>query len=201
MPLPCAPGASPFHIKGLAYRGLVRAAGALPGGLDALCELLDDERLRDFVRQRFLASGWYDLLPIQPITMAMASMVGMPFLAMVRTGTIAQVRYDALKVFHRMYDGASVEDMPSRMPRFNAQYLDFGRTTVSLPEPRRMLVRFEGAPAYSAAWQGAMMAAYTEETARLAGAQGVEMTTQAPAPAGAQAGLPLVTLVGEMRWR
>jgi hypothetical protein len=200
-PLPCAPGASPFHVKGLAYRGLVRAAASLPGGLDALCEALDDARLRDFVRQPFLASGWYDLLPVLPITMAMAEMVGVPFLALVRTGTIAQVRYDALKIFHRMFDGAMVEDIPSRMPRFNAQYLDFGKTVVTQPEPRLIVVRFEGAPAYSSAWQGTMMSAYTEETARLTGGQGVEATVIPPVASGAQAGFPLVTLGTELRWR
>src|SRR5262249_18435067 len=36
-PLPCAPGASPFRIKGLAYRGVMRAvAKLLPGGTDRL---------------------------------------------------------------------------------------------------------------------------------------------------------------------
>jgi hypothetical protein len=199
--LPCAPGASPFHIKGLAYRGLVRAAASLPGGLDALCEALADARLREFARQPFLASGWYDLLPILPITIAMSEMVGVPFLALVRTGTIAQVRYDALKIFHRMFDGATVEDIPARMPRFNAQYLDFGKTVVTQPEPRLIVVRLEGAPAYSAPWQGTMMAAYTEETARLTGAQGVEATVVAPIASGVQAGFPLVTLGTELRWR
>jgi serine/threonine-protein kinase len=200
-PLPCAPGASPFHIKGLAYRGLVRAVGAMPGGLDALCDALDDARLRDFLRQPFLASGWYDLLPIQPITMTIAAIVGVQFQAMVRTGTISQVRYDAIKVFHRMFDGATVEDIPSRVPRFNAQYLDFGRTVATQPEPKLIVVRFEGAPAYSAAWQGAMMSAYSEETARLAGGQGVEMRMLPPEPAGMHARFPVLTLVSELRWK
>jgi hypothetical protein len=173
----------------------------MSGGLDALCGALEDARLRDFVRQPFLASAWYDLLPIRPITMAMAGLVGVPFLALVRSGTISQARYDALKVFHRMFDGATVEDIPSRIPRFNAQYLDFGHTAATQQEPKRIAVRFEGAPAYTAAWQGAMMSAYTEETARLAGGQGVEITMYPPVPAGSHAGFPLVTLVSELRWR
>ncbi|HEY3818031.1 MAG TPA: hypothetical protein VGL81_12715 [Polyangiaceae bacterium] len=199
-PLPCAPGASPFHLKGLAYRGLVHAVGAMPGGLDAFCDVLDDPALRDFVRQPFLASGWYDLLPIQPISHAMAKLLGQPFDAVVRAGTIAQARYDALHVFHRLYDVATVRDMPSRVPRFNAQYLDFGRSEVTWTGPRRLLSRLHEAPAYSAEWQSAMMAAYTEESARIGRAVGVAVTSLPPVALPSRSGFRLVTIGCELTW-
>jgi hypothetical protein len=198
--LPCAPGASPFHLKGLAYRGLVHSVAAMPGGLDALCDALDDPALRDFVRQPFLASGWYDLLPIQPITHALAKLVHRPFAAVVRTGTMAQARYDAVHVFHRMYDGATVEDMPARIPRFNAQYLDFGRSEVTWAGTKRIVSRCHDAPAYSAEWQGTMMAAYTEESARIGGATGAEATTLPIVALPSRGGFRLATIGCELRW-
>jgi hypothetical protein len=199
-PLPCAPGSSPFHLKGLAYRGLVHSAAATPGGLDALCDTIDDSPLRDFVRQPFLASGWYDLLPIQPITHALAELVRQPFAAVVRLGTIAQARYDALRVFHRMYDGATVEDMPTRIPRFNAQYLDFGRSEVTSIGPKRILSRLHGAPAFTAEWQSVMMAAYTEESARIGGATGMEVTSLPPVAMPSRNGFRIATIGCELRW-
>ena len=199
-PLPCAPGSSPFHLKGLAYRGLVHSVAALPGGLDALCDALDDPALRDFVRQPFLASGWYDLLPIHPITETLAKLVHQPFAAVVRTGTMAQARYDALHVFQRMYDGATVEDMPARVPRFNAQYLDFGRSEVKWSGTKQLVSRIHDAPWYSAEWQSAMMAAYTEESARISGATGVTVTPLPPVALPSHGGFRVVTLGCELRW-
>src|SRR5262249_31940590 len=99
-PLPCAPGASPFHIKGLAYRGIVRGAAAmLPGGLDARCDAIEDVRVRDFLRQPFLAGTLYDLLPIVPTTAAIATLLGATFEGIVRAGTMQQVRYDSEHVY------------------------------------------------------------------------------------------------------
>jgi serine/threonine protein kinase len=201
-PLPCAPGASPFHIKGLAYRGIVRAAAAmLPGGLEGLCDAIEDVRVREFLRQPFLAGSLYDLLPIMPTTAAIATLAGATFEGIVRTGTMQQVRYDAGHVYRLMFDGATVEDMPSRIPRFNARYLDFGRSEVTRTGPNTFLSRYVGAPAYAAAWQGAMMAAYTEEAARLAGANGVEVVLRTPTPSGHLQGFPLVDHALELHWR
>ena len=50
-PLPCAPGASTFHIRGIAYRGLVRLVEQkIQGGLETLDEELADARISAFVR-------------------------------------------------------------------------------------------------------------------------------------------------------
>ena len=135
-PLPCAPGASPFRIKGLAYRGVVRAVSKLvAGGVDRFCESLEDVRLREFVRQPFLATGLYDILPMYPLTAQLAGLLGAPYKDFLREGIHEQARYDATHVFHRMYDGAAVEEMPTRITRFEAQYYDFGRSDSSLEGP------------------------------------------------------------------
>jgi hypothetical protein len=126
--------------------------------------------------------------------------VRQPFSAVVRSGTIAQARYDALHVFHRMYDGATVEDLPARVPRFNAQYLDFGRSEVIWTEPKRILSRLHETPAYAAEWQSAMMAAYTEESARIGGATGVEVTSLAPVALPSRGGFRIATIGCELRW-
>jgi serine/threonine protein kinase len=199
--LPCAPGSSPFRIKGLGYRGYVGAVRKLlPGGVDELCAALDDARLHAFVRQPFLASAWYDVLPMYPLTAALAALVGRPYDAFVRAGILEQARHDALHVFHRMYDGATVEDLVRRMPRFDAQYFDFGRTVIGLQAPGHIVVELRETPAYATPWLGRMKSAYTEEAARILGARRAECVERPPAPAGSRDGFPLVSLAADLRW-
>jgi hypothetical protein len=77
--LPRPAGTSPFQIKGIPYRGLAYLVSrTLPHGLDDLCEALDDAALREFVRQPFLASSRYDVLPIRPLMMTLARLLGRP---------------------------------------------------------------------------------------------------------------------------
>jgi hypothetical protein len=200
-PLPCAPGASPFRIKGLAYRGVMRGVSKLlSGGVDQFCEALVDARLHDFVRQPFLASAWYDVLPMYPLASTLAGLLGAPFEEFVRAGIAQQARYDATHVFHRMYDGAAVEDIPVRLSRFEGQYLDFGRTDSTLEGAGRMVARLHDVPAYVAPWLATMKAAYTEEAARIVGASGAQCTALPSVPSGTRAGFPLVLVTCDMRW-
>jgi hypothetical protein len=89
---------------------------------------------------------------------------------------------------------------PARVPRFNAQYLDFGRSDVIWTEPKRILSRLHETPAYAAEWQSAMMAAYTEESARIGGATGVEVTSLAPVALPSRGGFRIATIGCELRW-
>jgi hypothetical protein len=113
---------------------------------------------------------------------------------------MAQARYDALHVFHRLYATSTITDMPTRVPRFNAQYLDFGRSEVVWSGPKQLVSRLHDAPAYSAEWQNAMMAAYTEESARIGGATGVVVTSLPPVALPSRGGFRLATIGCELRW-
>src|SRR5437868_1124806 len=108
-PLPVAPGDSPFHIKGPAYRGFVTfAARVIPGGLDALVAAFDGRRLGYFVRQPFLASARYDVLPFVPIFDAAATLLGVTLDGLVRTTTAEQTRYDAKTAYKRIFDAEGI---------------------------------------------------------------------------------------------
>jgi hypothetical protein len=199
-PLPCAPGASPFHIKGLAYRGLVRAVSRLlPGGVDQLCSTLSDKGLSAFVTQPFLASGFYDVLPIYPLTATLAAMARVPFERFLREGSFEQARYDAAHVFRRMYDGAGIEDVPERVARFEAQYYDFGRTEARL-SPGLIVLHRHDVPEYVSPWLASMKSGYTEEVARIVGASRPHCTARTPVPGHPREGYPLVSISCELRW-
>ena len=64
-PLPCRPGESPFKIKGGAYRGhLDYVAEQVPGGVEEMLRGFRDPALAEFFQQKFLASTFYDILPL-----------------------------------------------------------------------------------------------------------------------------------------
>ncbi len=103
-PLPCDAGASPFHMKGMAYRGFIRLVEkSAPGGLPGFREALADARLRDFVAQPFLASARYDVLPMVPLFATLARLCGVPFGALVEEASAVQCRYDVKTVFKMMF--------------------------------------------------------------------------------------------------
>jgi serine/threonine protein kinase len=200
-PLPCAPGASPFHVKGNPYRGLLHAAENLPGGIDTLCDALDDPRLRDFVRQPFLATSRYDVLPMYPISYALARLAGRSFDAYVREGTAAQARYDARTAYRRIFDGAAVNDIPDRIARFNANYYDFGEFVGSVAGEHEFAIEYRATPAYFYPWYGRMNEAYTLESAKILGARDVIVRRSKPASGGMRGVFELVTFRVEVRWK
>jgi serine/threonine protein kinase len=198
--LPCPAGTSPFHIKGVFYRGLVENVKATIG-LDALCDSLDDESLRTFTRQTFLASTRYDVLPFLPLSNALARAHGVSLDAFVRSSTTAQARYDSKHVYKLIFDSAKPEDVATRVGRFNSQIYDFGEYTGHIPSPNHVVVEYAFIPKYLAPWFGPMHAAYADETLRLTGAKDVTLLSHVVTDAGEAHGVPLISFRSELRWR
>ncbi|HEY6458910.1 MAG TPA: serine/threonine-protein kinase [Polyangiaceae bacterium] len=173
-PLPRPAGTSPFQIKGIPYRVLAYLVSrALPGGLEDLCDAIDDATLREFVRQPFLASSRYDVLPIRPLMVTLAHLLGRSFLDLLLTSTVAQARYDYRTVFRHMMGGATLDDWHERSSRFGTQYYTFGRFDSERVTPGVVVMRHHGVPEYLAPWYAPMQAAYAEETVRLLGGRDV----------------------------
>jgi hypothetical protein len=199
-PLPCLPGASPFHIKGLSYRGLVRQIEALEG-LDRFCDALGDAALQAFVRQPFLASGRYDILPFFPLTHAFAHLRGVRFEDFVRASTAAQARYDATHVYKMIFDADSPGDIAARVTRFNTQVYDFGEFNTHHPGPKRAVTDFAFIPSYLTPWFGPMHAAYAQESLTIGRAKDVVIVSQTARDAGTREGFALTSFLTEFRWR
>jgi serine/threonine protein kinase len=200
-PLPCPAGTSPFTIKGLPYRGFVYfASQALPGGLDDLIDALDDEALREFLAQPFLASSRYDVLPIRPLTAVVAQLLGKQFDDLCFSGAAAQVRYDARTVFKNLFGGATLDNWHERALRHSAQYYGFGQYASEREAENTVVLRHIGVPAYLAPWYAPMQRGYTRETVRILGAANVEVETL-PWVEGPEAhGFPTVTTGTRVKW-
>jgi hypothetical protein len=200
-PLPGLPGTSPFHIKGMPYRGFLHLIKtAIKGGLDAFCSDVGDQALRVFIRQPFLASGRYDVLPLVPLFAVAARQLGMPFDELVRTAAAAQCRYDARTVFKTMFGSSGANDMADRFTRFNAQYYDFGKYAGTAFGPNHLLLESAEVPLYLYVWQGPMHIAYAEETARILGAHDVRIVSHVVGGAGRRGNYRLVTQRTELTW-
>ncbi len=201
-PLPVPAGKGPFHIKGMPYRGLAYlVARSLPRGMLDLAESFDDPSLREFTTQTFLASGRYDILPMLPIHVAIARILGLPLAELVRRGATAQARYDARTVFQRLIGSATIDDWPSRLLRFGTQYYDFGAFEGVAIEPGTIVLQHSSVPEYVHPWYGPMQGAYGAEIARLLGAVGISHEMLPPEPMGMDRGLPILTVRSRIRWQ
>ena len=186
----------------MSYRGFTfLLTKLLPGGLDAFCEALTDDGLRQFIRQPFLASVRYDILPFLPLYATLSRLLDVPFESLVRRTTEAQARYDAQTVFKAIWTNCSIEAIAERISRFGAQYYDFGKVTGLVEAPNVLVITHEAIPSYAVPWFGPMHVAYTEECMRLRGGKDVRSLEEAPVVIGMREGFSIVTLRTEFRWR
>ena len=83
--IPVAAGEGPFHCKGILYMdAMVYYRDFVPGGWAGMVESFSDQRLREYLSQRFVASGWYDVFPYVAAHRAAARAAGEPYLDWVR---------------------------------------------------------------------------------------------------------------------
>ena len=201
-PLPCAPGESPFHIKGMPYRGLLYfVAKSLPGGVEAFTAALEDPRLRAFVGQTFLATVRYDVLPMLPLFTTLARLLDVPFDALVQGAAASQARYDARTVYQRIlsggFPGADREPHHTlRRPVLRLRKDDrreHRAQDIRAPPLRR--------PCVPVPLVRADAPLHTAEVARLCGAEEVETSSCDIVLDGLQGAFPLVRIRSEFRWR
>jgi tRNA A-37 threonylcarbamoyl transferase component Bud32 len=201
-PLPCEPGTSTFHIKGIAYRGVVRLVeGRVDKGLLGLDEELANPALGRFIRQPFLAASRYDVLPMLPINVAIARILGKQLETLAIEQGIAQARFDARYVYRRLFDEMTFETLPAYLGRYGAQYYEAGECSAELVAPGHVLVHRKRVPAYVLPWLLPIHASYAEEVIRLKGARAVHAKGRAPIEAPTHKGVAVVDLDVDITWR
>jgi serine/threonine protein kinase len=201
-PLPCAPGKSPFTIKGLPYRGFAHLVEqALPGGMADLLSALGDPALGEFVTQPFLASSRYDALPLRPLMACVAAIVGRSFDQFVETAASAQASYDRRRVFRQMYASATLDNWHERLLRFGAQYHEFAQLEAIPEGPDTVLQRNVGVPAYLAPWYAAMQRGYSTGVLRALGARDIVAKTLPAEPSEPVSGFPTMTTFTHVSWK
>lgn len=197
-------GASPFHVKGLVYRGVMSyCERKVPGGVRAMLEVaaIEDDALSRFMRQNFLASGWYDLLPLPMIDALAARLCNEPRAPFVRTAARVQAREELggiYKVFLKLLSPSTVSQY---LPRIAAQYYDFGTVETRQESETSVLVIRTGMPVDIADWLQAVALEYLEVALELSGAKGVYVRALPREPDAEYKGFPACKLRARIQWQ
>jgi tRNA A-37 threonylcarbamoyl transferase component Bud32 len=200
--LPCDPGSSVYHIRGIAYRGVVQyVEQRVPGGMATLDEELEDARLSAFIRLPFLAASRYDILPMLPINVGIARILGKTLEAVCAEQGVAQARHDIRYVYRRAFEEMTFATVQSFLGRFANQYYEAGECTADLVSPGHIVVHRRKLPAYVLPWFLAIHVPYVEETLRLKGARTVSSTPRTPVEAGTRKGVVVVDVDVDVKWQ
>lgn len=197
---PHAPGASPFRIKGVAYRDTIARHDSLPGGAARVRSELPTEALKNFYDGPFTAGGWYDVFPMVAVDAAAARVKGISFEQSLRDGTRAQARSVLNGVYRAMLALFSPSASAWALPRASSTYFDFGEVTTSRAGPQRVEGLCKAIPAPLGDWYSISCLEFSVVAMELSGAQNPRLLWMPPKPAGTRASLPLVDLAFELRW-
>ena len=197
-------GTSPFHVKGLVYRGaLSYCERKVPGGLRAMAEVAksEDEVLHRFISQNFLASAWYDLLPLPMIDSLAARLCNEPRVPFIRTAARTQAREELGGIYRMFLKLLSPATVSQYLPRIAAQYYDFGTVETNLESDSTVLVVRTGMPLVIADWLQAVALEYVEVALELSGAKGVLVRALPREPGGDYKGFPVCNLRARIQWQ
>jgi hypothetical protein len=199
--LPFAPGTSPFRLKGTGYRGhMAYAAANVPGGTDAMIRAMRDPRLRAFFEQPFLASSWYDILPLLPAGHACAALMGKPYDDYLRQRTRMQAKTDLSGVYSVLLKFVSTENVALRLPRLLSKYFDFGRIETTTDARGAVTCVSSGIPRILFHWYHTVLTTYVTVALEVAGAPPVTIDHTPPEPDGAVVGAATVRFRWHIRW-
>jgi hypothetical protein len=199
--LPFAAGASPFRIKGTAYRGHLEWAEAqVPGGQAAIVALVRDPALRYWLSQPFMAASWYDCLPMLPLGAAAARLMGMPLDDFLRYRTRLQAESDMRGVYKVLLQFVTVEALALRIPRIVATYYDFGGADSRVVAPGHVEAVRRGVPEVFLPWHNPVSETYMETVVRLGGGKNPSVRVARVEPDGTAHGVRLAAVTYALRW-
>jgi uncharacterized protein (TIGR02265 family) len=195
------PGEGPFHAKGLIYKGLVASTDArCPGGYAAVLARIDDERMKNFLTQNFLAASWYDVMPLLAFSKLAAQVANVPHVKYAHDGARFTANRDINGVHRFFLKLASPKLVADRLPRLMMQYFDFGRVEGVATGPRSYELSAHEIPEPIAQWLMLMIEGFVPVALQLAGAKSVVAKIDPPEPDGSAKGVALVSTRLHLTW-
>jgi hypothetical protein len=193
--LPFAPGAGPFHIKGVVYRAHVEYVNAfVPGGEKAVNAAFRNAALRAFFEQQFLAASWYDLMPIVPVWYTCARLLRQSPNDFLKVRARHQALTDIHGVYRLILKIASAETVALRMPRVITQYFDFGTAQAAVARAGVVRVEYTGIPMFLVPWLSIVGETYLSVALEVAGAKQTQLRRHPTVPSGHAHGMPVATM-------
>lgn len=199
--LPFAPGLSPFRLKGTGYRGHMQYAEAkVPGGVKAMIAGLHDPRLKEFFQQPFLASSWYDILPLLPAGRVCAALMRKPYEIYLRDRTRTQAQADLNGIYSMLLKIISTESVALRLPRIMSQYFDFGKIHTQPEATGIVSCKSSAIPRILYPWYQPVLTEYVDAALQIAGTGRVLVTSEPPENDGVVSGTPTIRFKWTIRW-
>jgi hypothetical protein len=199
-----APGTSPFHAKGLVYSGAKEYwERVVPGGAVAVHEAVastGDARLAKFIEGPFLAGGWYDVLPIVPLSATAARLCNIPHAQLVRENGAWLARRDLRGVYRVLLALSSVAVVASRLGNLSMRYFDFGRAETQRVGDHALESHRFGIPTPLSNWFIFAAEGFVPVALQLAGAKDVTIRHGHPHADGMVSGTPAVHIQFDIQW-
>lgn len=188
-----------FRAKGRVYlHSKAYCDEHVKGGWAAVQEQLLDAKLRAFTDQLFLASAWYDVLPIVPISEAASRAAGASHKEMLVESARWTARRDMRAIHKVLLTLASVDQVALRLPRVALQYFDFGESDARLLERGAMAMTQRGIPIELSRWMVWAVEGFAPVVLEQAGAKNVRLKLAKPIARDARSGTCAIDW--EVRW-
>lgn len=182
----------------MAYRGFMAHVDATHGRA-ALLEACDDEDLRRYLAQPFLAASWYDLFPIVPATELAARLDGMDVGAFLEHHATRQAETDLSGVYRAILGVISPSLAIHALVRITSRYYGFGDTRVAFLRGKEARVVRGGQPVFASAWYETASTPYIAVVLQRAGAKNVDVR-RSRANAREADGVPVHDVVFDLTW-
>jgi len=199
--LPVPPGTSPFHVKGLYYARILENAQELPGGRERLLDDLVDPRVRDFLRQRFHFSTWYDAFPMLPCAVTAARIRSRPLEEYLREAGRTTMRRLIPSMFRVLSRLGGPRLAAAHAPRLFQMNYDFVELRLSRVTDSDGAGTISGIPSYLAPVVVSQIAGIITGALESLGARDIESSQGEITVNGSKGGFDLVTCRTDFKWR
>ncbi len=178
---PFAPGESPWCQKGNVYRSLFRNVDSyVLGGSVAALDRIEDRAVRRFLEQPFAASGWYDIFPMIAMIVQVARLHGVPYFTAVSELSRQMAEADLNGLYRTLLRVVSPGLLAPKLPKIQAQYLNFGSLDVLESGPKHCEVLRRDHPHLLVHWYVSVVHGFLPCLLERAGARDVRVRWSAP---------------------
>jgi hypothetical protein len=176
----------------------------VPGGAAAVRARIGetgDASLEEFLATPFVPGGWYDVLPIAPLSAMAARLRNISHAQLVRENAAWVAQRDLNGVYRILLSLSSVETVAKRLPALSMRYFDFGGADARTVRERVIETHRFGIPSAIAPWFVFATEGFVPVALKMAGATRVTMRCGPPRHEGVENGLPVVRLRFEIGWQ
>jgi hypothetical protein len=172
----------------------------VPGGLAAVLAFLPDDALKAFASQVFLPVAMYDVLPLLPMSEAVAMALNIPHAQSVRLRARMLAQRDITGLYKLFFKAVSPATAAERLQRTAMRYFDFGEVNILEKGPNWTLIEHKGLPRIMLPWYIPMIEGYTSVVLEMAGAKNPLARTDSPKKDNFREGIETISIRIELSW-